>query len=390
MTVLYRKDRHGHSRAVLAWVATIGIMLRPDVCYARADDGVAIAYSVVGDGPVTIVVVSPLISQLELAWEEPALEHFWSRFAVCARVVLLFDRRGAGLSDRSPAGERLGLAALALDSEAVLDACDVRQAALFGVTFGCPVAVGFAASYPRRVQALVLAGGFAKLTRLGEFDFEADPAQVDEWARRAASAWGTGVVFGARAPSMADSARYREWAARMERHTCSPGSVEALARWAAAIDVRPLLPGLHMPVLVIHRRGDRSVPVTDGRYLAEHIPGAEYAELPGEDHTLFVGDQRAVHQAIIGFLDRTVAGGALRAALRRADRKNVAGTGWDALTPSEREVAALIATGMTNSQVAARLHLSPHTVDGRLRRVFAKLGVNTRVELTAEYARVTG
>jgi len=213
---------------------------------------------------------------------------------------------------------------------------------------------------------------------------------VEDWARRTASAWGTGMAFGARAPSMRDSARYREWAARMERHTCSPGSVEALARWAAAVDVRPLLAGLRVPTLVIHRRGDRSVPVTDGRYLAEHIPGAEYAELPGEDHTLFVGDQRAVHQAIIGFLDRTVAGGALRAALRRADRKNVAGTGWDALTPSEREVAALIATGMTNSQVAARLHLSPHTVDGRLRRVFAKLGVNTRVELTAEYARVTG
>lgn len=84
---------------VLAWVATIGIMLRPEVRYARASDGVAIAYSVVGDEPVTIVVVAPLISQLELAWEEPALEHFWSRFAVCARVVL-FDRRGAGPSDR--------------------------------------------------------------------------------------------------------------------------------------------------------------------------------------------------------------------------------------------------------------------------------------------------
>jgi pimeloyl-ACP methyl ester carboxylesterase/DNA-binding CsgD family transcriptional regulator len=374
---------------VAAWVATIGIMLRPEVRYARAGDGVAIAYSVVGEGPVTIVVVSPLISQVELAWEEPALEHFWSRFAACARVVL-FDRRGAGLSDRSPAAERLGLGALASDIAAVLDACDAGKAVLFGVTVGCAVAVGFAASYPDRVQALVLAGGFAKLTRLGEFDFEADPAQVDEWARRAASAWGTGVVFGARAPSMAGSARYQEWAARMERHTCSPGSVEALARWAAAIDVRPLLAGLRVPVLVIHRRGDRSVPVTDGRYLAGHIPGAEYAELPGEDHTLFVGDQRAVHQAVIGFLDRTVAGGVLRAALRRADRKNVAGTGWDALTSSEREVAALIATGMTNSQVAVRLHLSPHTVDGRLRRVFAKLGVNTRVELTAEYARVIG
>jgi len=189
---------------------------------------------------------------------------------------------------------------------------------------------------------------------------------------------------------MRGSARYREWAARMERHTCSPGSVEALCRWAAAIDVRSLLGGLHMPVLVIHRQGDRAVPASDGRYLAGHIPGAEYVELPGEDHTLFVGDQRAVHGTVIGFLDRAVAGGAMRAALRRADRKDAAGTGWEALTPSEREVAVLIAAGMTNGQVATRLHISPHTVDGRLRRVFAKLGVNTRVELTAEYARVTG
>ena len=141
-------------------------MLRPEVRYARAEDGVTIAYSVVGDGPVTIVFVSPLISQVELAWEEPALEHFWSRFAACARVVM-FDRRGAGLSDRSPAGERLSLAALALDIRAVLDARDAGRAVLFGVTLGCPVAVHFAASYPGRVQALVLAGGFAKLTRLG-------------------------------------------------------------------------------------------------------------------------------------------------------------------------------------------------------------------------------
>src|SRR5438132_11808885 len=106
-------------------------MLRPEVRYARAEDGVTIAYSVVGEGPVTIVVVSPLISQLELAWEEPALEHFWSRFAACARVVL-FDRRGAGLSDRSPATERPGLAALALDSLAVLVACDAGQGVRVG------------------------------------------------------------------------------------------------------------------------------------------------------------------------------------------------------------------------------------------------------------------
>jgi DNA-binding CsgD family transcriptional regulator len=110
----------------------------------------------------------------------------------------------------------------------------------------------------------------------------------------------------------------------------------------------------------------------------------------GRTTPLFVGDQRPVYRTVIGFLDRAVAGGSMRAALRRADRKNAAGTGWDALTPSEREVHVLIAAGMTNGQVATRLRISPHTVDGRLRRVFAKLGVNTRVELTAEYARVTG
>ena len=369
-------------------MVTIKTVFRPEVRYARTDDDVTIAYAVIGDGPVTMVVVSPFLSQLELAWEEPALEHFWSRFAACTRVVL-FDRRGAGLSDRSPAGDHIRLSDLALDVAAVLDACDAGQTVLFGMSFGCPVAVTFAASRPGRVQAMVLAGGFAKLKRLGEFDFEADPGVVDEWAGSIARAWGSGLAFNARAPSMRNSARYREWAARMERHTCSPGSVEALCRLLVTVDVRPLLAGLRVPVLVVHRQDDQAIPASAGRYLAEHIPGAQYAELPGQDHALYVGDQRAVHSAVIEFLDRAVAGGAMRAALRRAGRKNAAGTGWEALTPSEREVAALITAGMTNGQAAARLHLSPHTVDGRLRRVFAKLGVNTRVELTAEYARLT-
>ena len=98
-----------------------------------------------------------------------------------------------------------------------------------------------------------------------------------------------GAVFGASAPALRDNARYRDWAARMERHTCSAGAVGALCRWAATIDVRPLLAGLRVPALVIHRRGDHSVPVAEGRYLAGHIPDADYAELPGEDHALFVG-----------------------------------------------------------------------------------------------------
>ena len=129
-------------------------------------------------------------------------------------------------------------------------------------------------------------------------------------------------------------------------------------------------------------------PVENGRYLSEHIPDATFVELPGEDHTFFLGDQQAMLDAILTFLDERVADGALHAALRRAERKNAYGYGWESLTPSEREVAALVAQGMTNSEVADRLRMSRFTVDGRLRRVFVKLDVATRVELTAEYARV--
>ena len=122
--------------------------------------------------------------------------------------------------------------------------------------------------------------------------------------------------------------------------------------------------------------------------MAAHIPDATYVELPGEDHTFFLGDQEGMVDAILTFLDDRVTGGALRTALHRAERKNAYGFGWESLTPSEREVATLVAQGLTNVEVAERLRMSRFTVDGRLRRVFVKLDVATRVELTAEYARV--
>jgi pimeloyl-ACP methyl ester carboxylesterase len=214
----------GLSQTVPGAGSKIRIVLRPRVRYATTDDGVAIAYSTVGSGPVTIVLVSPLASQLEVAWEEPALEQFISRLAACSQVVLL-DRGSTGLSDRSTAPDCLpGLHDLATDIKAVLDCCGVGAAVLFGVTFGCQLAMQFAADFPARTQALVLAGGWAKLTRLSGFDFEADPGQVDARADRAARLWGSGAMLGAHSLTMKDSARYREWAARLERHTCSPGN----------------------------------------------------------------------------------------------------------------------------------------------------------------------
>jgi DNA-binding CsgD family transcriptional regulator len=140
---------------------------------------------------------------------------------------------------------------------------------------------------------------------------------------------------------------------------------------------------------VVHRRDDPGATVEHGRYLAEHIPDATYVELPGQEHTYFLGNDDAILGAVRTFIDDRVAGGAMQFAVRRAERRGNYGYGWDALTPAEREVATLVAQGLTNAEVADRLGKSRFTVDGRLRRIFTKLDVTTRVELTAEYARLT-
>ena len=187
---------------------------------------------------------------------------------------------------------------------------------------------------------------------------------------------------------MAGNVRYREWAGRLERHTASPGGVETMTRAAFGYDVRALLSKLNVPTLVVHRHDDPGPAVEHGRYLAEHIPDATYVELPGQEHTYFLGNHDAILGAVRAFIDERVTGGAMKSAVRRAERRSNYGSGWDALTPTEREVATLVAQGLTNAEVAGRLRTSRFTVDGRLRRIFNKLDVSTRVELTAEYARL--
>jgi pimeloyl-ACP methyl ester carboxylesterase/DNA-binding CsgD family transcriptional regulator len=368
---------------------TVGGMIRPKVQYAHADDGVTIAYSVFGEGPVTMVLISPLISQVEVAWEEPSFEHFMSCLGAGARVVM-YDRRGTGLSDHTTAsGERLSLPQLARDVHAVLDASGTDAAVLVGVSMGGMTAVQFAVDFPERTQAIVLVGSTAKITRVGDLDLH-NPSDIDAWADSAARHWGSGAALDLDGPSERDATRYREWAGRLERHTCSPGMLAASLRWAASYDIRPLLGHVRAKTLVVHRSGDRLQRVENGRFLAEHIPGARFAELSGHEHTFFLGDQQEMLDIVFEFIDEHVAGGALRSGLRRAERRNAYGVGWDSLTPSEREVAVLVASGLTNAEVAERLRMSRFTVDGRLRRIFAKLDVTSRVELTAEYARIAG
>ncbi len=363
-------------------------MKRPAIGYAETGDGVSIAFSVVGDGPVTLVMLSPLIAQLEVAWEEPAFEHFVTRLAGCSRVIL-YDRRGTGLSDRATAsGERLSLHQLVTDLIAVLDAVPAERVVLFGASLGGQIAIQFGADQPQRCDAMIIYASSARLPQLEGFDFS-QTDQIDRWADHVARAWGSGASVEAEAPAMVDDDRYRQWAARLERHTCPPGMLAASLRRIATFDVRPVLSTLDCPTLVLHRVGDDRVPVSEGRYLAEHIPGAVFSTAARGRAHLLLGDHRSLVAAMVRFLDQRLTNGVLAAALRQAERSGPYESGWQSLTPAEREITGLVASGMTNSEVAARLNLSRHTIDGRLRRVFAKLDISSRVELTAEYARVS-
>ena len=363
-------------------------MLRPVVRYTRTADGVAIAFTELGDGPTTIVVAAPLIGQLEIAWEEPAFEQFMRRLAVGTRVVM-FDRRGSGLSDRASGltGE-LSLVELGQDVGSVLDATGVDRAVVLGFSLGGATALQFAADHPDRTDALIVFGASPRVLRDRGYPCGIEIDDVEDWIERAVAGWGTGASVEVDGPTMAGNDRYRAWAARMERHTTSPGGFRQSLRASVRYDVRSLLGAIAAPTLVLHRRDDQAVPIENGRYLAARIPGAQLVELDGVEHTYFLGGQTAVLRSIRDFIDLHLAGGTLRSAVQGAERHGAYSVGWRALAPGEREVATLVAEGLTNTEIAGRLGISRFTVDGRLRRAFAKLGVSTRVELTAEYVRL--
>jgi pimeloyl-ACP methyl ester carboxylesterase/DNA-binding CsgD family transcriptional regulator len=360
---------------------------RPVVWYARATDGVSIAFASVGDGPIAVVLVPPLVSQIDLMWDEPAFERFVTRLATAARCILL-DRRGTGLSDHVAAtDDNLSLLTLSADLAAVLDAAGVDRAVVVGASLGAMTAVRFAHDFPHRAEAIVLIGGNARFLQACDYEFGLDPALLDDWIAGAAARWGTGALVEADAPAVQFDDRYRAWGARLERHACTPGLVADSLRIAASYDLRPLLGAIAVPTLVVHRLDDAAISIDHARYLAAHIPHAELAELPGDEHTFFLGDQRSMLKVITDFVDRHVPAAEMRAASRRAERRDAYGSGWDSLTASEREVAALVATGLTNKEIADRLRLSAYTVDGRLRRIFSKLRVSNRSAVASEYAR---
>ena len=284
----------------LPTVARSAEMGTPAVKYARSGS-VNLAYQVVGSGPIDLVFVMGWVSHLEYFWREPSFAAFLTRLASMARLIV-FDKRGTGLSDPVPVSQLPTLEERLDDVRAVMDAAGSDRAVLMGVSEGGPLCTLFAATYPERTEALIMIGSYAR--RLVDHDYpwgktkEAHEAFCDTLLRD----WGGPVGLDERAPSQIDNRAFRDWWATYLRMGASPGAAVALTRMNAQIDVRDVLPAIRVPTLVVHRTGDRCLKVEEGRYLASHIPGATFVELPGEDHLPFVGDQDDILRAIAQFL----------------------------------------------------------------------------------------
>jgi pimeloyl-ACP methyl ester carboxylesterase len=272
----------------------------PAVRYARSGD-VNIAYQVFGHGPVDLVFVMGWISHLEWFWREPSFARFLRELGKGARVIL-FDKRGTGLSDRCATDRLPTLEQRIDDVRAVLDEVGSTRAVLCGISEGGPMCALFAATHPERASGLIMIGSYARRLQGPGYPWGSTPAAREQFCDEILRQWGGPVGVAERAPSRADDASFRDWWAAYLRHGASPSAAVALTRMNAEIDIRPVLPTIGVPTLVIHRTGDRCLAIDEGRYLARSIPGATLVELPGDDHLPFVGDQDAVLTAIAGFL----------------------------------------------------------------------------------------
>jgi pimeloyl-ACP methyl ester carboxylesterase len=258
----------------------------PTTRYARSGE-LAIAYQVVGSGDMDLVVAPGFVSHLEWAWQEPSLRQFLERLASFSRLIL-FDKRGTGLSD--PVAGPATLEERVDDLRAVMDAAGSEQAAVLGVSEGGAMAMLFAAQHPERTRALVLYAATPRFTRAPDFPYGSDEAELVATFDRIAGRWGEGVAMGAWAPSRRNDASLRSWWGGLQRMGASPGMARRLFAMYPHADVRGILHAVHVPTLVLHRRGDRLIRIEVARYTAEHIPGARLVELDGEDHLFFVGD----------------------------------------------------------------------------------------------------
>jgi len=272
----------------------------PETRYALSG-GQNVAYQVYGDGDVDLIYCAEFWNSIEAQWMEPRFEAFLRRLASFSRLIM-FDQRGTGLSDPVSTTELPPLEQWIDDIRAVMDATGSQRTALLGSGAGGAMAMVFAATFPERTTSLILLNAAARLTRSDDYAFGRDPKGERDWRDQARPGWGRGTLAEVLAPTVAHQRDFRDWWARNERLAMRPGMKVAIDRMAEEVDIRHVLPSIQAPTLILVRAGNRFIDPGHSRYLADHIPGARFVALPGDDYLPFVGDSDAVVGEIEEFL----------------------------------------------------------------------------------------
>ena len=266
--------------------------------YARSGD-VNIAYQVVGDGPIDLVLVLGWVSHLAYVWELPAMAAFLNRLASFSRLIV-FDKRGCGMSDRvhplPTLEQRMD------DVRAVMDAAGSKRAAVIGISEGGVMSALFAATYPERTAGLIIDGSYPSRLRRPGYPWGITEEAFEKTVATIRDVWGTGFGMENYAPSQLQNPEVARWWGMFTQFSASPGDAADLLRMNTLIDIRDILPTIRVPTLVIHARGDRIAPIEACRYFAEHIPGARLLELDSDDHWPYFGDADRVIGEVQEFL----------------------------------------------------------------------------------------
>ena len=327
-------------------------------------EGRRIAYASIGEGPL-LVFGAKWVSHLEEEWDDPRARSFYENLAQQGHRVVRYDRLGAGLSDRTLSGPP----SIDLDTrvlQSVIDACGDEPATVFACSCSAVVTASLAARAPERIRKIVFFGSFVSREDLPE----ATRRSIVDFVRAnwtlAAQMLAGLIVPHASGDEIAALSRY-------QRHSAEADVAAAFLDLELHADARPFLPNVTMPALVLHRRGDRTVPISRGRELASLLPNARFVALCGDSHLPHLDDQREVQRALAGFLDDTAA---------------VAETNGDSpLSSREAEVLRLVAAGLSNREIAGSLVLSEHTVHRHVANILRKLTQSSRAAAAASATR---
>jgi pimeloyl-ACP methyl ester carboxylesterase len=275
----------------------------PETRYARRGD-IHVAYQIVGEGEIDLVFVSEWFSHLEARWDIPSFARFLQRLSSFSRLIS-FDKYGIGLSDPAPPGSFPTLEEWMDDVRTVMDAAGSQRAAILGVGEGGTMAAMFAATYPDRASSLILGNSAPRLSWAPDYPIGLPAEQQEMLIRLVEQTWGTAEFAVATIPSLAQDPITLDAAARYLRLAASPATAAAVIRMVLQLDIRPILPSIRVPTLVMHRRDVEIWPIENGRHLAEHIDGAKFVDLPGADFGLEAGDVDSVIDEVEEFLTGT-------------------------------------------------------------------------------------